>query len=110
MAVAIGCVPPSSSTPIVASQTQFAVYEPTSAAPPRADVIVLVDKRGPRPTEVIGILDFHSNALDEEKGFDELRERAASMGADAVLSAEFEHGEGGGPSHLSGVVVRFLDR
>jgi hypothetical protein len=30
------------------------------------------------------------------------------MGADAVIGAEFEHGEGNEPSHLSGMVVRFL--
>ena len=75
-----------------------------------AAIQVLVDKRVPRPTEVLGVLDFHTDARDPDKGFDELRVRAAQMGADAVLGAEFEHGEDGGPSHLSGIVVRFLDR
>ena len=28
---------------------------------------------------------------------------------DAVIGAEFEHGEGNEPSHLSGMAVRFLD-
>jgi hypothetical protein len=81
--------------------------EPAPAIPA---VLVLVDKRVARPTEVLGILDFHSNAADEDKGFDELRTRAAMLGADAVLAAEFEHGAAGEPSHLSGIAVRFLDR
>lgn len=72
-------------------------------------VLVIADKRIARPTEVVGVLDFHSNADDEEKGFDELRARAADMGAEAVIGAEFEHGEGGRPSHLSGMAVRFVD-
>jgi hypothetical protein len=77
---------------------------------PRARVVqVFVDKRIPRPTEVVGVLDFHSAATNEDKGFDELRARAAALGADAVIGAEFEHGEGGEPSHLSGMAVRFLD-
>jgi len=70
--------------------------------------MVFPDKRIDRPTEIIGVLDFHSEATSEDKGFDELRARAAAMSADAVIGAEFEHGEGTGPSHLSGVVVRFL--
>lgn len=109
--LAAGCLPPPSSTPVASSQAQVAVYEAPQPAPEPATggVIVLVDKRAARPTEVIGILDFHSNATDEEKGFEELRARASAMGADAVLSAEFEHGEGAEPSHLSGIVVRFLD-
>jgi hypothetical protein len=77
---------------------------------PRARVVqVFVDKRIPRPTEVVGVLDFHSAATSEDKGFDELRARAAALGADAVIGAEFEHGEGREPSHLSGMAVRFLD-
>ncbi len=77
---------------------------------PRSRVVqVFVDKRIPRPTEVVGVLDFHSAAASEDKGFDELRVHAARMGADAVIGAEFEHGEGNEPSHLSGMAVRFLD-
>lgn len=105
--LAVGCVPP---PPMVSTQTQVAVYEQApghvEARPP---VLVLVDKRVARPSEVLGILDFHSNAADEDKGFDELRARAYAIGADAVLAAEFEHGADGGPSHLSGIAVRFLD-
>lgn len=95
---------------MVSTQMQVAVYEtrPGPSAPPA--VVVLVDKRIDRPSEALGILDFHSDAADEDKGFDELRMRAYEMGADAVLAAEFEHGADGWASHLSGIAVRFLDR
>jgi hypothetical protein len=83
---------------------------PVPAMTPRAHTVqVLVDKRVPRPTEVIAVFDLHSRAESEDKGFDELRARAAAIGADAVIGAEFEHGEANEPSHLSGMAVRFLD-
>ena len=83
---------------------------PVPAMTPRARTVqVLVDKRIPRPTELIAVFDLHSQADSEDKGFDELRARAAAIGADAVLGAEFEHGEANEPSHLSGMAVRFLD-
>ncbi len=82
---------------------------PAPQMTPRARAVqVFADKHVPRPTEVVGVLDFHSAATSEDKGFDELRARAAALGADAVIGAEFEHGEGGEPSHLSGMAVRFL--
>lgn len=117
------CVPPPQApTPAVyVSAEASASSEHAQAVPPASPpgmqpvaswsaVQVLVDKRVDRPTEVVGVLDFHSSAADENKGFDELRAHAAAMGADAVLGAEFEHGEGAEPSHLSGMAVRFLDR
>ena len=58
---------------------------------------------------VVAVLDFHTSADSEDKGFDLLRDRAASLGADAVIGAEFEHGEGSEPSHLSGMAVRFIN-
>ncbi len=72
-----------------------------------AHVLVTADKNLGRPTAIVGVLDFHSRAESEDKGFDELRARAASLGADAVIGAEFEHGEHGEPSHLSGIAVRY---
>lgn len=99
-------------TPAVPSQETTLVIAnappPLDARPTRA-ILVVPEKRLSRPTEVLGTLDFHTAATDEDKGFDELRARAAALGADAVLSAEFEHGENGGPSHLSGMAVRFRD-
>lgn len=99
----------SSQTTVVAGETaDEAMPAPVPTAASRS-VVVLVDKRVDRPTEVVGVLDFHSDAQSEDKGFEELRQRAAALGADAVLGAEFEHGVDGEPSHLSGMAVRFLD-
>ena len=60
--------------------------------------------------DILDVIDVHTAETAEDKGFDELRARAAAIGADAVIGAEFEHGEGNEPSHLSGMAVRFLDR
>lgn len=78
-------------------------------APASRQVLVVPEKRLSRPTEIVGVLDFHSAATDENKGFDELAARAAALGADAVIGAEFEHGGAGEPSHLSGMAVRYRD-
>jgi len=72
-----------------------------------ARILITPDKRLDRPVETVGVLDFHSAATSEDKGFEELRARAAALGGDAVIGAEFEHGEGNEPSHLSGMVVRY---
>ncbi len=119
------CVPPPPAQPpnvYVSSQAHASIdtsdmgpipcadCPPVLPMTPRArSVMVLVDKRVPRPTEVLAVFDFHSRADSEDKGFDELRARAAQIGADAVIGAEFEHGDGNEPSHLSGMAVRFLD-
>lgn len=119
------CVPPPAAQPqnvYVSSEAHAAIdtsdmgpipcadCSPPPAITPQARAVqVFADRRIPRPTEVLGVFDFHSQATSEDKGFDELRARAAAMGADAVIGAEFEHGESNEPSHLSGTAVRFLD-
>ena len=70
-------------------------------------IVVTTEKTLGRPCEIVAIFDLHTAATDEDKGFDELRARALALGADAVIRAEFEHGEGSEPSHLSGMAVRF---
>ncbi len=60
----------------------------------------------PGPLDLVSVIDFHTSATSEDKGFDELKRKAASLGADAVIHAEFEHGDGDEPSHLSGMAVR----
>jgi hypothetical protein len=82
-----------------------AVGDEVGAAASR--VLVTPDKHLDRPTEVVGALDFHTAATSEDKGFAELRAKATELGADAVIGAEFEHGEGREPSHLSGLAVRY---
>ena len=56
--------------------------------------------------EVVQVLDFHTAETNPDKGFDELREHAADVGATAVVEAQFEHGEEGEKSHLSGMAVK----
>jgi uncharacterized protein YbjQ (UPF0145 family) len=56
---------------------------------------------------ILEVVDIHTHATSQDKGFDELRARAAELGADAVVGAEFEHGDGNEPSHLSGMIVRY---
>ncbi len=57
--------------------------------------------------DILEVVDIHTHATSQDKGFDELRARAAAVGADAVVGAEFEHGDGNEPSHLSGMIVRY---
>jgi uncharacterized protein YbjQ (UPF0145 family) len=61
-----------------------------------------------RATEVIGLVDVHEHMGHEDEALADLRARAAMLGADAVVDAEFHHGEGT-VTHLSGMAVRFRD-
>jgi uncharacterized protein YbjQ (UPF0145 family) len=62
---------------------------------------------GGHSCDILDVVDIHTQATSQDKGFDELRARAAALGADAVVGAEFEHGDGNEPSHLSGMIVRY---
>jgi hypothetical protein len=68
-----GCVPPQAiapATPIYVSSNATVVANDPSFVPdtdqapslPNARILILVDKHIDRPTEVIGVLDFHSKA------------------------------------------------
>jgi len=82
---------------------------PTAAAAAPGQIPVLQAHHMDRPTEVIAILDVHAPMGHENEALAELRARAQACGADAVVGAEFHHGEGSGePTHLSGVAVRFI--
>ncbi len=74
-------------------------------------IIVVPEENCPKGhhCDILEVVDIHTQATSQDKGFDELRARAAALGADAVIGAEFEHGDGNEPSHLSGMAVRFLD-
>ena len=108
-AVGAGDGDPASADDTETTPTPTPAPAPSVMAPSGREVVVLVDKRVDRPTEVLGVFDFHTAATSQDKGFEELKVRAAALGADAVIGAEFEHGDDGGPSHLSGMAVRFLD-
>ena len=75
-----------------------------------ARVLVTPSRTIERPSQVVGVLDFHTKEDDQDKGFDQLRIEAAKLGADAVIGAEFEHGQEGELSHLSGMAVRYIQR
>ena len=82
----------------------------TPASDPRlAHLLVTTEPTCPRGhnCDIVEVLDLHTSATSQDKGFDELRARAIARQGDAVIGAEFEHGEGSEPSHLSGVIVRY---
>ena len=82
----------------------------SSSMPSGSDRILVVPEGncpGSHHCDILEVIDIHTQAKSQDKGFDELRARAAALGADAVVGAEFEHGDGNEPSHLSGMIVRF---
>ena len=93
------------------TQTQLVPDPPVPAAPSHdgpSSMPVTTSRNCPKGAcDIVEILDVHTSATSEDKGFDELRARAAADHGDAVVGAEFEHGDDGGPSHLSGIVVRY---
>ena len=87
------------------AQPVLAADEPVSSAGPT----VRASQGCPAPRAqlcfVLEIVDIHTDATSEAKGFEELRARAAALESDAVIGAEFEHGAG--KSHLAGMIVRY---
>lgn len=85
---------------------------PTPAPDLRSEITITTEQTCPPQVsscDILEIVDLHTDAASEDKGFDELRRLAARRGGDAVLGAEFEHGEGDERSHLSGIIVRYGD-
>jgi uncharacterized protein YbjQ (UPF0145 family) len=98
--------------------TRWIPLEAGSFRNPRLDeaakkMLVLQAQDAGRPTEVIGVIDVHEPTGEHDAALQTLRQRAALIGADAVLGIEFHHeDEGGGDhkdieTHLSGLAVRF---
>lgn len=82
--------------------------EPVSVRASR--VLILESSDVARTAEVVAIVDVHEPVGDEARALRLLRERAVEAGADAVLGVEFHHGDAsGGPIHLSGMAVRFIE-
>lgn len=77
-----------------------------------SQIQVLPSKRTDRPAEVVGVVDAHIPMGDHDRALAVLREKAAGLGADAVIGVDFAHGEGHGdqPVHLSGLAIRYLER
>ena len=80
------------------------VSDVTSAS----EVLVLQSTKLDRPAEVVGVVDVHEPMASEAAALARLREKAAALGANAIVGVEFHHGEGTGePAHLSGLAVRY---
>ncbi len=61
-------------------------------------------------TEALGPVDVHKKMESTAQALENLKRRAAALGADAITHVEFEHGEGGKEvTHLSGMAVRCND-
>ncbi len=63
------------------------------------------------PTTVLAVLDIHEDTGNQDLALRALKERAALLGADAIVGVEFHHEDPVGGSkeietHLSGVAVR----
>jgi hypothetical protein len=72
-------------------------------------VLVLQTTKLERFAEVLGPVDVHEPMGSDQAALQRLREKAAALGADAVVGVEFHHGEAEGePTHLSGLAVRFV--
>lgn len=98
------------SAPIApASAPSIAIERSPSRRTDASHVLVLQTTHLDRPAEVVGVVDAHEQMGHHEEALQELREKAAALGADAVVGVEFHHGEGAGePTHLSGLAVRFI--
>jgi hypothetical protein len=106
-------MPPGTSSQAPRGAVILAGGEPRGAAAMRqadaSNVLVLQTTKLDRYAEVVGVVDVHEGMGDERVALQALREKAATMGADAVIGVEFHHGEGEGePTHLSGMAVRFV--
>jgi hypothetical protein len=121
-AVAAVALPACAETaPCCVAQTEYAVVQaprPPPAPPPApwpgpvaalpSRVLVLQSTHTDRLTEVVGVIDVHAEMGGQDAALALLQARAEAMGADAVLGVEFHHGHEDGPTHLSGLAVRFL--
>ena len=75
-----------------------------------AHVRVVQDEGIGCASEALGPVDVHKKMESTEQALENLKRRAAALGADAVTHVEFEHGEGGKEvTHLSGMAVRCND-
>lgn len=120
LCAACDTVPPAETPPIVSypetvnyNTNVYAGSSPTTRAGPAIDsdavsrVAILPTSKPERPAEVIGVVDVHEPMANEAAALQRLKEKAAALGADAVLGVEFHHGEETGPTHLSGLAVRY---
>jgi uncharacterized protein YbjQ (UPF0145 family) len=108
-AAACGGAPQPTSAFVTQSHADYAGYTGVAGETGAPRMLVTSEQTCPRghDCDIVEVVDIHTRATSQDKGFDELRARAAGEGGDAIIGAEFEHGDGNEPSHLSGVIVRF---
>lgn len=102
--LALGCAAP---RPIPLEAGSFRNAKLDEAA---KRMLVLQAQDAGRPTEVVGVIDVHEPTGEHDAALQTLRQRAALIGADAVIGIEFHHEDGedkGIETHLSGLAVRF---
>src|SRR5260221_10422492 len=95
---------------VVVTAPQTTPLRPTAQYFSRgAAILVLESHHLDRPSEVVGIIDVHVAVGGHDAALAALKEQAVAMGADAVVGAEFHHGDGAGePIHVSGMAVRYI--
>ena len=89
-------------------------HDPRPASPAvlaaAAKVTVLQNDDMSCETEALGLVDVHCSMHGTRTALDELKARAAALGAEAVTGVDFHHGGGGHEhTHLSGMAVRCRD-
>lgn len=63
---------------------------------PAPQILILQTTHLDRPAEVVGVVDAHEEMGHHDAALDEMRRKAAALGADAVVGVEFHHGEWSG--------------
>jgi hypothetical protein len=98
--------------PAQAPLPTYVPVEPSNVSVlPATRVLVIQSTHTDRLTEVVGVVDVHAEMGGQDAALEALKQRAAEMGADAVLGVEFHHGHGEDePTHLSGLAVRFIEQ
>jgi hypothetical protein len=117
LGTACDAVPPPESPPAISQSVTYNTNVYAGAAATRVEpavdrdaasrIAILPTSKPDRPAEVVGVVDVHEPMANEDAALQRLREKAAALGADAVLGVEFHHGEETGPTHLSGLAVRY---
>jgi len=74
-----------------------------------ARVRLLESRDLPRSAEVLGVLLVREPRERIALGMNELRERAAALGADAVVGIRLDHELSGGEAYFTGLAVRFVE-
>ena len=105
---AVGCAPSMRSAHHAeAARSDDALADPAVVA--AASRVRVIPGKLDCASELLGLVDVHEHVDSQAAALELLKRRAALLGADAVTGVEFEHGEAGEATHLSGSAVRCKD-